>query len=208
MDRNIPAAAATDAEGRYSFPNNPPGTYELTIDAKGFKSYVKTGIELTVSSPRREDAQLEVGDAATKIEVTAEVTQLNVDTGAKQEGVAPQIVNQLPLLVSAGTPRNVLQFATFLPGVNTGTSVQTFNARINGGLRMGDEAVMDGVSMQEGTMSQSGIVSFFDFAQTPDMTQEVHLMTSSYEPEYGTTTGGVMVVTSKSGTDQIHASAF
>ena len=86
--------------------------------------------------------------------------------------------------------------------------MQTFNARINGGLRMGDEAVMDGVSMQEGTMSQSGIVSFFDFAQTPDMTQEVHLMTSSYEPEYGTTTGGVMIVTPKSGTDQIHASAF
>ena len=110
--------------------------------------------------------------------------------------------------MSAGTPRNALQFATFLPGVNTGTSVQAFNARINGGLKMGDEAVMDGVSMQEGTMSQSGIVSFFDFAQTPDMVQEVRLMTSSYEPEYGTTTGGVMIVTTKSGTDQIHASAF
>ena len=86
--------------------------------------------------------------------------------------------------------------------------MQAFNARINGGLKMGDEAVMDGVSMQEGTMSQSGIVSFFDFAQTPDMAQEVRLMTSSYEPEYGTTTGGVMIVTTKSGTDQIHASAF
>ena len=207
-ERNIPQTASTDSEGRYSFPNNTPGTYGLTIDATGFKQYVKTGIELVVSSPRREDAQLEVGDASTKVEVTAEVGQLNVDTGAKQEGVAPDIVNKLPLLVVAGTPRNVLQFATFLPGVNTGTSVQTFNARINGGLRMGDEAVMDGVSMQEGTMSQSGIVSFFDFAQTPDMTQEVHLMTSSYEPEYGTTTGGVMVVTTKSGTDQIHASAF
>jgi len=207
-ERNIPQTASTDSEGRYSFPNNPPGTYELTIDAAGFKTYVKSGIELVVSSPRREDAQLEVGDASTKVEVVAEVAQLNVDTGAKQEGVAPDIVNKLPLLVVAGTPRNVLQFATFLPGVNTGTSVQTFNARINGGLRMGDEAVMDGVSMQEGTMSQSGIVSFFDFAQTPDMTQEVHLMTSSYEPEYGTTTGGVMVVTTKSGTDQIHASAF
>jgi len=207
-ERNIPQTASTDSEGRYSFPNNTPGTYDLTIDATGFKQYVKSGIELVVSSPRREDAQLEVGDASTKVEVVAEVAQLNVDTGAKQEGVAPQIVNDLPLLVSAGTPRNVLQFATFLAGVNTGTSVLTFNARINGGLRMGDEAVMDGVSMQEGTMSQSGIVSFFDFAQTPDMVQEVHLMTSSYEPEYGTTTGGVMVVTSKSGTDQIHASAF
>ncbi|HLY16873.1 MAG TPA: TonB-dependent receptor [Bryobacteraceae bacterium] len=208
IDRNIPQTASTDNEGRYSFPNNPPGTYTLTVDATGFKTYVKSGIEMAVSQTVRADAQLEVGDASTKVEVTAEAAQLNVDNGAKQEGVAPQIVNQLPLLVSAGTPRNVLQFATFLPGVNTGTSVQTFNARINGGLRMGDEAVMDGVSMQEGTMSQSGIVSFFDFAQTPDMTQEVRLMTSSYEPEYGTTTGGVMIVTTKSGTDQIHASAF
>ena len=208
IDRNIPQTTTTDNEGRYSFPNDPPGTYEMTIDAKGFKTYVKSGIELAVSQAVRADAQLEVGEASTKIEVTADVAQLNLDNGAKQEGVAPQIVNDLPLLVSAGTPRNVLQFATFLPGVNTGTSVQTFNARINGGLRMGDEAVMDGVSMQEGTMSQSGIVSFFDFAQTPDMTQEVRLMTSSYEPEYGTTTGGVMIVTTKSGTDQIHASAF
>ncbi len=118
------------------------------------------------------------------------------------------IVNKLPLLVVAGTPRNALQFTTFLPGVNTGTSVQAYNARINGGLKMGDEAVMDGVSMQEGTMSQSGIVSFFDFAQTPDMVQEVRLLTSSYEPEYGTTTGGEMIVTTKSGTDQLHAGVF
>ena len=206
--RNIPQTVTTDSEGRYSFPNNPPGTYTLTIDAKGFKTYVKSGIELATSQAQRADAQLEVGEASTKVEVTADVQQLDVDNGAKTEGVAPQIINDLPLLVAAGTPRNALQFAAFLPGVNTGTGVQAFNARINGGLKMGDEAVMDGVSMQEGTMSQSGIVSFFDFAQTPDMVQEVTLKTSSYEPEYGTTTGGVMVVTSKSGTDQIHASAF
>jgi hypothetical protein len=207
-ERHIPQTAATDNEGRYAFPNNPPGTYDLTVEAKGFKTYVKSGIELAVSQATRADAQLEVGDASTKVEVTADVAQLNFDNGAKQEGVAPQIINDLPLLVSAGTPRNALQFAAFLPGVNTGTGVQAFNARINGGLKMGDEAVMDGVSMQEGTMAQSGIVSFFDFAQTPDMIQEVRLQTSSYEPEYGTTTGGVMIVTTKSGTDQIHASAF
>src|SRR5580698_2352028 len=89
-ERHIPQTTSTDSEGRYSFPNNPPGTYELTIDAKGFKTYVKTGIELSVSQTARADAQLEVGDAATKVEVTAEVAQLNLDNGAKQEGVAPQ----------------------------------------------------------------------------------------------------------------------
>src|ERR1700722_4710480 len=108
IDRNIPETSATDSEGRFSFPNNPPGTYELTIDAKGFKTYVKTGIEIAVSQTVRADAQLEIGDASTKVEVSADVTQLNFDNGAKTEGVAPTIVNELPLLVSAGTPRNVL----------------------------------------------------------------------------------------------------
>src|ERR1700683_396150 len=73
IDRNIPQTSATDSEGRYSFPNNPPGTYELTIDAKGFKTYVKTGIEIAVSQTVRADAQLDVGDASTKVEVTADV---------------------------------------------------------------------------------------------------------------------------------------
>lgn len=117
-------------------------------------------------------------------------------------------MNQLPLLVAGGTSRNAVQFISFLPGVNTGTSPQAFNASINGGLKMGDEAVMDGVSMQEGTMSQSGMVSFFDFPTTPDMVSEVRVLTSSYEPEYGTTTGGEIVVTTRSGTDQFHGGGF
>src|SRR6202043_1922357 len=100
-------------------------------------------------------------------------------TGTQQEGVAPSVINELPLLVAAGTPRNAVQFISFLPGINTGTSPQAFNARINGGLKMGDEAVMDGVSMQEGTMSQSGMVSFFDFPTTPDMVTEGKVLTSS-----------------------------
>ncbi len=90
-ERHIPRGilVTTDSDGRYSFPSNPPGTYDLTIDAKGFKTYVKTGIELAVNQTVRADAAMEVGDASTKVEVTAEVAQLNLDNGAKQEGVAP-----------------------------------------------------------------------------------------------------------------------
>ena len=162
-ERALKSTVQTDSEGRYAFPNLTPGSYDLSITANGFRTYQQNGIQLLANQSARIDAGLEVGDASTKVEVTADAALLNYDNGAKQEGVPPQIVNQLPLLVSAGTPRNAVQFVTFLPGVNTGTSVQAFNARINGGLKMGDEAVMDGVSMQEGTMSQSGMVSFFDF---------------------------------------------
>jgi hypothetical protein len=207
-ERQFTSTVKTDSGGRYSFANLAPGNYDLTVEAAGFKSYFSPRIELRVAESRRIDAQLQVGDAATKIEVVADVAQLNVDNGQKEEGIAPTVIQQLPLLVSAGTPRNAMQFASFLPGVNTGTSVQAFNARINGGLKMGDEAVLDGVSMQEGTMSQSGIVSFFDFAVTPDMVQEVQILTSSYLPEYGTTTGGEMIATTRSGTNQFHGGTF
>ncbi|HXJ37938.1 MAG TPA: carboxypeptidase-like regulatory domain-containing protein, partial [Bryobacteraceae bacterium] len=207
-DRQFTSTVKTDSDGRYAFPNMQPGNYDLSVEAAGFKTYVSTKIQLLATESRRLDPQLQVGDAATKIEVVADVAQLQVDNGAKQEAVAPTVINQLPLLVSAGTPRNAVQFISFLPGVNTGTSPQAFNARINGGLKMGDEAVMDGVSMQEGTMSQSGMVSFFDFASTPDMVEEVRVLTSSYLPEYGTTTGGELIVTTRHGGDQFHGGGF
>ena len=207
-ERAISATLQTDNDGRFSFPNLFPGVYDLTVAAKGFRTYVSRGTQLLANQSAQMPISLDVGDASTKIEVVADAAHLNFDNGAQQEGVAPQIVNQLPLEVAAGTPRNAVQFITFLPGVNTGTSPQAFNARINGGLKMGDEAVMDGVSMQEGTMSQSGMVSFFDFPTTPDMAQEVRVLTSSYEPEYGTTTGGEIIVTTKSGTDTFHGALF
>ena len=207
-ERALSSQIQTDNDGRYAFQNLVPGIYNLSVAANGFRTYVQSGIQLLANQSARIDAGLEVGEASTKVEVVADAAQLNYDNGAKQEGVPPQIINQLPLLVAAGTPRNAVQFISFLPGVNTGTSPQAFNARINGGLKMGDEAIMDGVSMQEGTMSQSGMVSFFDFPTTPDMVNEVRVLTSSYEPEYGTTTGGEIIVTTRSGTDQFHGGGF
>ena len=62
--------------------------------------------------------------------------------------------------------------------------------------------------MQEGALSQSGMVSFYDFRLSPDMVGEFQVKTSSYEPEYGASTGGQIIATTKSGTSQFHGAAF
>ncbi len=208
IDRQASTSVQTDNDGRFSFPSLPPGNYDVSVAAKGFNTYEQRGLQLLVNQAVTLPITLAVGDTSTKIEVTAQAAQLDVENGTQEEGVPPKVINQLPLLVSGGTPRNAVSFVAFLPGVSTGTGQQAFNARINGGLKMGDEAILDGVSMQEGTMSQSGMVAFNDFPTTPDMVSEVRVLTSSYAPEYGTTTGGEIIVTTRSGTDQLHAGAF
>jgi outer membrane receptor protein involved in Fe transport len=87
-----------------------------------------------------------------------------------------------------------------MPGVSTAGGNNAFDARINGGLQSGDEASLDGVSMQQGFMSQGGMVSIFqDFPMSPDMVSEVKVLTSNYAPEYGSTTGGQIMAVTKSG---------
>ena len=87
-----------------------------------------------------------------------------------------------------------------MPGVSTGQGNNAFDARINGGLQSGDEASVDGVSMQQGFMSQGGMVSILqDFPMSPDMVSEIKVLTSGYAPEYGSSTGGQIMAVTKSG---------
>ena len=84
-----------------------------------------------------------------------------------------------------------------------------FDARINGGLQSGDEATVDGVSMQQGFMSQGGMVSIIqDFPMSPDMVSEVKVLTSNYAPEYGASLGGQIMAVTKSGGSTFHGAAF
>ena len=96
-----------------------------------------------------------------------------------------------------------------MPGVSSGGSANAFDARINGGLQSGDEAVLDGASMQQGFMSQSGMVSIFqDFPYSPDMVSEIKVVSSSYDAQYGSTTGGQIVAVTKSGQEKFHGAAL
>src|SRR5438034_177498 len=202
------AKATSNERGEYTFRNVTPGTYDLKVVKAGFQNYVQKGIVLTINQSGRADATLKVGTTSATVTVEGENTLINYDNGTVQGGIDPETVKDLPLIVS-GKPRSSASFAVLLPGVSTGSSNEAFNARINGGLQSGDEALLDGATMQEGFMSQSGMVSIQqDFQMSPDMVQEVKVLTSDYAPEYGSSTSGQITMVSKGGTTQYHAAAF
>ena len=129
-------------------------------------------IDVTLGSVQRVEVTLPVGAQEQRVEVIGGSSVLGT-TETQEHGISPETLQQLPLMMNSG-PRAAAGFATLMPGVSTGGRANAFDARINGGLQSGDEASVDGVSMQQGFMSQGGMVSIFqDFPMSPDMVSEV-----------------------------------
>jgi hypothetical protein len=205
---NAEAKFTSNDRGEFTFRNLTPGTYDLKVNKSGFQAYVQKGIILTINQIGQVNVQLKVGGASETVTVVGDASAINFENATLQGGVAPETLNNLPIVVG-GAPRSSVSLAVLLPGVSTGASGNAFDARINGGLQSGDEAVLDGVSMQQGYMNQSGMVSLQgDFQMSPDMVSEVKVITSNYEPQYGSSTSGQLQVVTKSGGSEYHGAAF
>ena len=194
-------------QGEYAFRNLAPAKYALEAVKDGFQQVTHPDIEVTLSSVQRVEITLPIGTQEQKIEVIGGSSMLSV-TATQEHGISPETLQQLPLLMNSG-PRAAAGFAILMPGVSTGGGANAFDARINGGLQSGDEASVDGVSMQQGFMSQGGMVSIFqDFPMSPDMVSEIKILTSNFAPEYGSSTSGQIMAVTKSGGSSFHGSVF
>lgn len=198
----------SDAEGAYNFRNLTPGNYTLEVSAKGFKSTTQKGIQLAVNQAARLEVHLPVGNTDETVTVTADTSLINYENQTLEGGVSPETLQDFPLVVS-GAPRSSVAVATMMPGVTSAGGNNAFNARINGGIITGDEAIVDGVTTSEGFMNQSGMVALqTDFGMSPDITSEVKVLTANYDAQYGNTTSGQLIIQTKSGTEKFHGAAY
>jgi hypothetical protein len=194
----------TGNDGRYRFGNLQQGAYNLEVTAHGFETYVQNGISLNLNEVVTANVALTVGTALQKVEVVANASPLNFEDASHKGEITPGTLSELPLVVS-GNSRSAASFVVLLPGVNTGAGNNSYETRINGGVKMGDESTLDGVSMIEGSMGNIGMVALDnDFPVSPEAVSEVSVVTSNYEPRYGLTTSGVVMANTKSGTDKFH----
>jgi Carboxypeptidase regulatory-like domain len=199
----------SDDGGRYVFRDLEPGTYSLQVAKTGFQTTMQTGIVLTINASAHNDVILKVGPGVETVEVLASTSLVNYDNATVQGGIEPQTLSALPIAIADGNQRSSAQLAVLLPGVTTSSGGDAYNARINGGQQSGDEAILDGATLSEGYLSQSGMVAIHtDFPVSPDMISELKVVTSTYEPQYGFTTSGQIVAQTKSGGTSFHGSGY
>jgi hypothetical protein len=188
-------AVTTDA-GIYVFPTLPAGPYSLTVTQPGFKKSVQTNIEIRVALRNNMDIKLDIGDVAESVEVKAEVPLLEMSTAMRGQNVSPQLMASLPIFT--GGLRNAEAFIGYMPGANSYGELS-----INGSNGRAKEILIDGASL---TNPESGGVSF-TFPGF-EAYQEFKLITSSFAAEHGRLGGGLELMVTKSGTNEVHGSAF
>ena len=198
----------TTGTGSYTVPSLPAGHYSVSVEAPGFKRYTQTGIEVQVAQTDRIDVALQVGSTGETITVTAEAALLKTENAEQSTVVSGERINNLPLNFgggggSTGGVRSPYLFNVLSPGVGDNSSGT--GANVNGVQANTFRVQVDG---QDAT-SQNDIGWTSTVAQpSVDMIQEFSLQTSNYAAEYGQIGGGLYNFTTKSGTNEIHGSAY
>lgn len=187
--------SVTTAEGTYYVPYLIPGTYKITIEAPGFKQYVRDGIVLRINESPRIDVQLEVGQVNESVQVTASTPLLETETSASGQVLEGETIQKIPVLQKA-----FYRVFLYMPGVNV----------INGQHAVGQREramgfTLDGVSGKEPVLGAVN-TPFRIMTATLDMIQEFKMWTTGLPAEFGHSSGGLLSGVFKSGTNEFHGS--
>ena len=211
--RNIDTGALTETAstdtGNYTLSSLPAGIYEVTAEAAGFKKSVRQGIQVQVAQTERVDLSMQVGAATESVTVTAEAPLLKTENGEQSMVVKGDKVNDLPLNFGGGGSagggiRNWLSFIILAPGVS-GTG---YTAPINGiptGSYGNFKVYLEG---QDATSFNDANWTASVAAASVETINEFAVQSSNFSAEFGQVAGGLYNFTTKSGTNQIHGSAY
>ena len=194
--------AATTATGNYTLPSLPVGTYDLTVEAAGFSKYIQEGIHIQVVQTARIDVVLQVGSTSTSVSVTADATLLRTESAEQSATVNGDKVNELPMSFT-NNPRSPIGFAGITPGA-TNISGSNIQMHVNGAPDNTFRTLVDGQDITSGIDPSH----LSETQPSVEALQQASIQSSNFAAEFGQVTGGLVNLTSRSGTDQYHGSAY
>lgn len=203
-------STATD-EGAYTFAQVQPGTYRLTVKAAGFNTLSLENLRLLVGNPVTQNAQLEIGKITNTVAVNAESAQINTVDSSLGNAFGTKPIMQLPL-----EGRNVVGLLSLQPGVSyvgsnenfqgNGTTIASYRTgNVNGGKSDQANVTLDGVDVND----QQNRDPFTSVLRTTlDSTQEFRVVTTGAGADLGRSSGAQVTLVTKSGTNELHGSAY
>jgi hypothetical protein len=185
--------------GAYTVTNLRPGLYTVTVEAEGFKKYLREGVRLATGERVSLDVVLDPGAVSEVVTVTQDASLLRTESGSLGQVIRNRKIVDLPL-----NGRNFLSLVSLSAGVAQPppTSAGPSFPRINGGRPRTNEYLFDGISVLQ---PEPGQIAFFPVVEA---IQEFKVEVNSPPAEFGRFNGGVVNLTTKSGTNDFHGSAF
>lgn len=197
VDTNQTRETISNEVGEYNIPLIPPGSYRLEATYQGFRTYKVDRLLLQVDQAQRVDIKMEVGTAAESVTVNDAPPALNTDTGARGEVTTAQEISELPL-----DGRNFSDLAYLTGGVIPKGDGGDGAYAVNGARADNFGFVVDGVENTQKRNTGAMV--------TPPLegVQEFRLVTSGFAAEYGKYAGGVISVSTKSGTNRFRGALY
>ncbi|HWY43635.1 MAG TPA: TonB-dependent receptor [Candidatus Sulfotelmatobacter sp.] len=202
LDTNFVRTETTDNDGHFTFLNLAPGRYTLTISKSGFSTIVQQNVNLTVGQAISIPVTVKVSSVATQIIVT-DVPTIETTKTESSSTLEESTIANTPVL-----GRKFEDLLTLTPGVAITQGPDGDEINFNGQRGVFNNISLDGGDYNNGFFGEQlgGQRAAIDI--TLDAVKEFQVIASGANAEFGRTAGGVINVITKSGTNQIHGSAF
>jgi hypothetical protein len=201
---DLTRVVVTDAEGRYREPQLPVGVYEVRAELAGFTTQVRQNVQLTVGSELVINFALELGSVQESVTVTGESPLVQTSSAEVGALVDQRMIQQLPL-----NARDIQQLAILQPGVQSQAAYNGLygaNISVRGSRPEQNRYLLNGIDA--GTAFGTAPVSAANIMMGVEGLQEFKVLTSDYSAAYGIKQGGVINMVTKSGTNELRASAY
>ena len=197
----------TGDSGAYQFVNVIPGEYRLDVEKAGFKHFGRTNVVVQVQQDTHIDASLTVGQVSETVEVTSETPLLQAETSSLGQVVEQRKANELPL-----NGRNIFNLITLSPGTvaqgGSGGSPVGQNPFSWGNYQIGGSFANQGAEYLDGQPLNIGYINLPIIIPTQDSIEEYKVQYSNLGAEWGKFSGGIVNLSTKSGTNSWHGSAY
>jgi hypothetical protein len=204
-DTGVKVSVSTGADGSYRLSNLPVGTYTLAASAKGFSTATVKNVKVVLSNVITQNLTLQVGTAATTVEVSEAPPAIDTTTAQLQNTFEARAAEEIP---TAGLSRTINGSGIWnLSLLGAGVSSQ-------GGVGQGTGPAIAGQRPEDNTFFLDGVSNNNHYSTGPlvyvsnQAVAEVSLLQNQFSAEFGGASGGVFNAVVKSGTNTIHGSLY